>query len=91
MRLLLRTIERGAGRAEIVDAGPRSDVWAEDNPQPRDRHTGANVLSNFCRTKYQDSRGDREVTSPARRGATAGLSPSGYQFCQWGRLTKSFI
>src|ERR1700690_3399368 len=46
-----------------ADAGTRGDVWVEDNSRPRGSHICANVFSNFRRTKYQDSRRDRESTS----------------------------
>jgi hypothetical protein len=88
--LLRQTAERGSGRAESDDAGTRRNVWAKDNPQPRGSRIGANLLSDFRRAKYQNSHSDREATSPVQRGATAGLPPSGYRFCQWRRLTKSF-
>jgi hypothetical protein len=64
--LTRQTAERGAGRAEIADAGQAGDVWAEDNSRPRGGHIGANVFSNFRRTKYQNARRDWE--SASRRG-----------------------
>jgi hypothetical protein len=66
--LMPRPAERGAGGAEIADAGTRSDVWADDNSRPRGSHICANVFSNFRRTKYQNSHNDRESTSRRRGG-----------------------
>ena len=53
--------------------------------QPRGSHIGARVVSNFRRTKYQNSRSSRNPLLPGRRGARRrGSCHPGIGVCQQG-------